>query len=386
LKTILEILREVPLIDGHNDLPWKFRKLSKDGLDALAFFGDTTRLIPPLVTDVKRLKAGGVGGQFWVAYVPFTLRGGEAVAVLLEQIDCIRRLIDRYVDSMELALTADDIARIHAKGKIASLIAVEGGHAIGNSPAVLRMSYALGARYLTLTHVKNNDWADAGTDRPLHHGLTPFGESVVREMNRLGMMVDLSHVSDQTMQAALNISKAPVICSHSGARALCRHPRNVPDDLLRRIAAHGGVVMAVYLPAYLTEENRLHEEAADQEEARLSELCGGDETRIARALAEWRKTQPHPARTTLQDVADHMDHIREVAGIDHVGIGSDYEGFRGSPPTGLEDVSCYPALLGELVKRGYSESDIKKVAGENILRVMRAVESNATHDCFKGAT
>jgi membrane dipeptidase len=374
VKTILQILREVPLIDGHNDLPWKFRKLSKHGLDAIASFGDTTALHPPLVTDIKRLKAGGVGGQFWVAYVPFTLRGGEAVAVLLEQIDCIRRLIARYPESLELALTADDITRIHAKGKIASMIAVEGGHAIGNSLAVLRMSHALGARYMTLTHVKNNDWADAGTDQPLHHGLTPLGESVVREMNRLGMMVDLSHVSDETMQAAIKISQAPVICSHSGARALCRHARNVPDDLLRRIAANGGVVMAVYLPAYLTEENRLHDEAADQEEERLSELYAGDETRVAGALAEWRKTQPNPGKTTLQDVADHIDHIREVAGIDHVGIGSDYEGFRSPPPTGLEDVSCYPALLGELAKRGYSESELKKVAGQNILRVMRAVE------------
>jgi membrane dipeptidase len=382
VKTILEILRETPLIDGHNDLPWKFRKLSKAGLEAVEMFADTTQLTPPLVTDIKRLKAGGVGGQFWVAYVPFTMHGAEAVFVLLEQLDRIHRFIARYPGNLELALTADDIVRIHAKGKVASMIAVEGGHAIGNSLAVLRMSHALGARYMTLTHVKNNDWADAGTDRPLHHGLTPFGEEVVREMNRLGMMVDLSHVSDETMEAALKISQAPVICSHSGARALCRHPRNVPDDLLQRIAAKGGVVMAVYLPAYLAEENRLHEEAAEQEEARLSEQCGGDETRIASGLAYWRNTQPNPRPATLQDVADHIDHIREVAGIDHVGIGSDYEGFRSPPPTGLEDVSCYPALLAELAKRGYSESEIKKVAGENILRVMRDVEGSAAHVCL----
>src|ERR1700733_14766770 len=197
MKTISQILRETPLIDGHNDLPWQFRKLSKNGLDAIDLAGDTTQLTPPLMTDLPRLKAGGVGGQFWVAYVPFSLRGAEAVTMLLEQIDRIRPFIARYPDSLELALTADDIVRIHARGKIASLIAIEGGHAIGNSLAVLRMSHALGARYMTLTHIKNNDWADSGTDKPLHHGLTPLGGEVVREMNRLGMMVDLSHVSDQ---------------------------------------------------------------------------------------------------------------------------------------------------------------------------------------------
>jgi membrane dipeptidase len=347
-------------------------------LDAIDL-ADTTQLTPPLVTDLKRLKAGGVGGQFWAAYVPFTLRGAEAVLVLLEQIDRTRRFIARYPDGLELALMADDIVRIHAKGKTASLIGVEGGHAIGNSLAVLRLSHALGARYMTLTHVKNNDWADASTDRPLHHGLTPFGQSVVREMNRLGMMVDLSHVSDETMAAALEVSQTPVICSHSGARALCSHPRNVPDDLLKKLAANGGVVMAVFLPAYLTEADRLHEEAAEKEETRLAELYAGDEARIAGAFAEWRKSHPNPRKGTLQDVADHIDHIREMAGIDHVGIGSDFEGFRAPPPAGLEDVSCFPALLAELQKRGYSESDLKKVAGENLLRVMRAVEKTATH-------
>jgi membrane dipeptidase len=366
------------LIDGHNDLPWQLRKLSQNGLEAIELLGDTTNLTPPLLTDITRLKAGGVGGQFWVAYVPFALRGAEAVAMLLEQIDRIHRFIARFPDSLERALTADDIVRIHAKGKVASLVAIEGGHAIGNSLAVLRMSHALGARYMTLTHVKNNDWADAGTDKPLHHGLTPFGESVVREMNRLGMMVDLSHVSDETMQAALNISQAPVICSHSGARALCRHPRNVPDDLLKRFAANDGLVMAVYLPAYLTEPGRLYDEAAEHEEARLQELFAGDEARAAGAFADWRRATPNPSKPTLQDVADHIDHIREVAGIDHVGIGSDYEGFRDPPPEGLEDVASYPALLAELQRRGYSESDLKKVAGENLLRVMRATEDTAT--------
>jgi len=381
MKTIHQILRESPLIDGHNDLPWQFRKHSNDLIDPIELAGDTTQMTPPLVTDLKRLKLGGVGGQFWAVYVPFSLRGPEAVSVLLEQTDRVHRFIARYPDSLEMALTADDVVRIHAQGKIASLIGLEGGHAIGNSLAVLRMSHALGARYMTLTHIKNNDWADAGTDQPLHHGLTSFGESVVREMNRLGMMVDLSHVSDETMRAALKISHAPVICSHSGARAVCRHARNVPDDLLKLIAANGGVVMVVFLPAYVTEEDRLDDEAATQEEARLAGLYVGDEPRQAGAFAEWRKIHPAPRKSSLQDVADHIDHIREVAGIDHVGIGSDFEGFRAPPPAGLEDVTCYPALLSELQKRGYSESDLKKVAGENILRVMSAAESAARLGC-----
>jgi membrane dipeptidase len=377
VKTVHQILRESPLIDGHNDLPWQFRKLSSAGLDAIALASDTTQLTPPLATDLKRLKTGGVGGQFWAVYVPASMRGAEGVAMLMEQIDCVHRFIVRFPESLELALAADDIVRAHAKGKIASLIGIEGGHAINNSLAVLRMSHALGARYMTLTHVKNNDWADAGTDHPLHHGLTPFGEEVVREMNRLGMMVDLSHVSDKTMRAALKISRAPVIFSHSGARAICRHARNVPDDILKLVAANGGVVMAVFLPAYVTEADRLDEEAAEREHARLTELHADDEARIASAFADWRKTHPNPRKATLRDVADHIDHIREVAGIDHVGIGSDYEGFK-NPPTGLEDVACYPALLSELQRRGYSEGDIKKVAGENLLRVMRAVENTAS--------
>ena len=376
MKAILQILRESPLIDGHNDLPWQFHKLSKNGLDAIALAADTSALTPPLATDLKRLKAGDVGGQFWAVYVPASMSGAEAVAMLLEQIDCVHRFITRYPDSLELALTADDIVRIHAQGKIASLIGIEGGHAINNSLAVLRMSHALGARYMTLTHVKNNDWADAGTDAPLHHGLSPFGAEVVREMNRLGMMVDLSHVSDETMRAALKISQAPVIFSHSGARAVCRHSRNVPDDILKLVAANGGLVMAVFLPAYVTEPDRLYDEAVEKEHTRLTQLHASDDARTTSAFAEWRKTHPNPRKATLQDVADHIDHIREVAGIGHVGIGSDYEGFK-NPPAGLEDVACFPALLEELRRRAYSESDLKKVAGENLLRVLRAVERTA---------
>ena len=375
-KTIRQILTETPLIDGHNDLPWQFHKLSEAGLDGIELADDTTKLTPPLATDLKRLQAGGVGGQFWAVYVPASMHGAEAVAMLLEQMDRVHRFINRHCDKLELALTADDVVRVHGQGKIASLIGLEGGHGIHNSLAVLRMSRALGARYMTLTHVKNNDWADASTDLPAHHGLTPFGGEVVREMNRLGMMVDLSHVSDETMRAAISISAAPVICSHSGARALCHHARNVPDDLLKAIAGTGGIIMVPFLPAYVTEEDRLDDVAAQQEMGRFTKLHSGDPAQAEKELAEWRKAHPAPRKSGVRDVADHVDHIRDVAGIDHVGIGSDFDGFK-NPPSGLEDVSCFPALLGELQNRGYSESDLKKVAGENLLNVMRAVEQTA---------
>ncbi len=373
MSAISDILKSVPLVDGHNDLPYQFRKLSKEGFDAMDWAADTTRFTPPLATDLRRLKLGGVGAQFWAAYVPFTLSGPPAVAVLMEQMDCIRQFVARYSDETELALSADDVLKIHAKGKLASLIGMEGGHGIGASLAALRICHALGARYRTLTHVKNNEWADASTDNPAHHGLTAFGEQVVKEMNRLGMMVDLSHTSDETVAAALRASASPVICSHSGARAICNHPRNVPDELLKGIAASGGIVMAVFLPEYVTEAAHLAGEAMGAEESRLAKLYPGDTARQSAALAEWHAKQPQFPRPTLRDVADHIDHLRNAMGINHVGIGSDFDGFKNPPPLGLEDVSCFPALLEELQKRGYSDADLKKVAGENILRVMRDV-------------
>jgi membrane dipeptidase len=379
LQTVRRLLRDVPLIDGHNDLPWALRKLSQDDFDAIALARDTSRLKPPLATDLPRLKAGGVGAQFWSVFVPATTP--PAAAALLEQIDRVHRLIARFSGSLELALTADDVVRIHRRGKIASLIGMEGGHSIDNSLAVLRMAFALGARYLSLTHVKNNDWADASTDSPACRGLAPFGRKVVREMNRLGMMIDLSHASDETTLAAMKCSKAPVIFSHSSARALCRHCRNVPDSLLTRLASGGGVVMVTFVPEYLTEPERLDGETVAREKARLARLHAAAPARMAAALARWRQTHPPPPRATLADVADHIDHIRDVAGINCVGIGSDYEGFR-NPPVGLEDVSRYPALLAELLHRGYSRADIKKVAGQNLLRVLRTAEaiSEFKHD------
>ena len=377
LETARQILREVPLIDGHNDLPWQYRKFSND-FDAIDLRHDTSklkspRLTAPLVTDIPRLRAGGVGGQFWSVYVPATLPGPEAVQAVLEQIDIVHQLTIRYPETFELALTADDVERIHRRGKIASLLGMEGGHSINNSLAVLRMEYALGARYMTLTHTKNTDWADSEAEPPRHHGLTPFGEQVVREMNRLGMLVDLAHVSDDTMRAALQVSRAPVIFSHSSARGLCHSTRNVPDDVLQLTARNGGVVMVCFLPGFLTERARISMAATDAESARLHKLYGEDSPAYEAAMAKYRQAHHAPHEASLSDAADHIDYIRKVAGIDHVGVGSDFEGFHGGAD-GLEDVSKYPALLAELLRRGYSEEDVKKVAGLNLLRVLREAE------------
>jgi membrane dipeptidase len=372
LAEVPKLLREVPLIDGHNDLPWQFQKRSND-LSTIDLNRINRDLKPPVVTDIPRLRAGGIGAQFWSVYVPATLPGPAAVQAVLEQIDVVHRIDAAYPETFELALTADDIERIHRKGKIASLIGMEGGHSINNSLATLRMTYALGSRYMTLTHTKNTDWADAAGDVPQCHGLTPFGEQVVLEMNRLGMLVDLSHVTDETMRAAIKVSKAPVIFSHSSARALCHHARNVPDDVLQMTARNGGIVMACFMPGFLTEAERADLELRDKEKDRLEKIFPDSDAKVEAGLVEWRKSHPAPPPAKLSDVADHIDHIREVAGIDHVGIGSDFDGFRG-PPEGLEDVSHYPDLLAELMRRGYTKSDIKKIAGLNLLRVMRAAE------------
>jgi membrane dipeptidase len=372
LAEVRKILKEVPLIDGHNDVPWQYRKRSND-FSAINLREDTRKLKSPMVTDIPRLKAGGMGGQFWSVYIPATLDGPEAVKAVLEQIDVVHHMMQQYADTLELALTAADVDRIHRKGKIASLIGMEGGHSIDNSLATLRMTYALGARYMTLTHTKSLDWADSATDKPRCHGLSPFGEQVVLEMNRLGMLVDLSHVSDDTMRAALKITKAPVIFSHSGARAVCNHSRNVPDDVLKLTAANGGVVMACFMPGYVSNRERLDMEAGDKEKDRLEKLYPNDEAKVRDGFQAWRKEHPEPEPATLQDVADHIDHIRKVAGIDHIGLGADFEGFHGGVKD-LNDVSCYPALLVELLRRGYTENDIKKVAGLNVLRVLREAE------------
>ncbi len=366
------ILREVPLIDGHNDVPWQYRRRSND-FSALDLARNTSELKLAMHTDIPRLRAGVVGGQFWSVYVPVSPSGAEAVQATIEQIDVVHRMCARYPETFELALTANDVERIHHNGKIASLIGMEGGHSINNSLGTLRMMYRLGARYMTLTHVKNTNWADAAGDVAKHHGLTPFGEDVIREMNRLGMLVDLSHVTDDTMRAALRVSKAPVIFSHSSARALCDHVRNVPDDVLRLTATNGGVVMVCFLPSYVTEIDRKDGELAKAERARLELLRDKDADMISAGMKEWRKTHPDPNAATLNDVADHIDHIRKTIGVEHIGIGSDFDGFTGAVG-GLEDVSKYPDLFAELLRRGYSEDDIKKIAGLNLLRTLRGAE------------
>jgi membrane dipeptidase len=366
------ILWEAPLIDGHNDVPWQYRKRSND-FSALDLEHDTSDLKPSMHTDIPRLRAGVVGGQFWSVYVPVTLSGADAVQATVEQIDVVHQMCARFPKTFELALSADDVERIHRKGKIASLIGMEGGHSINNSLGTLRMMYRLGARYMTLTHVKNNDWADAAGDAAKHHGLTPFGEDVVREMNRLGMLVDLSHVTDDVMRDALRVSKAPVIFSHSSARALCDHVRNVPDDVLRLTATNCGVVMVCFLPSYVTEIDRKDGELAKAERARLESLHEKDAEKISVGMKEWRKTHPDPNAATLSDVANHIDHIRKTVGVDHIGIGSDFDGFTGAV-RGLEDVSKYPDLFAELLRRGYSKDDIKKIAGLNVLRALRGAE------------
>jgi len=373
-------LEAAPVWDGHNDVPYQLRERLGNQIAEFDFHDTLSEPVgkpdsDPMHTDLARLRKGKIGAQFWSVYVPATLSEPEAVAETLEQIDVAKRLIARYPDDMAIALTADDVARAMADGKIASLMGMEGGHSISSSLAVLRQMYALGARYMTLTHSKNTSWADSATDEPAHGGLTDFGKDVVREMNRLGMLVDLSHVSADTMHDALDVAQAPVIFSHSGARAVDGHPRNVPDDVLVRLRDNGGIVMEVAFRLFVNENVRLWGEAAVAERARLMEEFAGDEAQVGAAFGEWMAANPQPV-TTVSDVADHIDHIREVAGIDHIGIGGDYDGMPPGPD-GMEDVSGYPNLFAELARRGYSKEDLRKISSGNMMRVMRAVEAYA---------
>ena len=367
------LLRQVPLVDGHNDLPWEYRKRFQNHMEKIDLRAGTAKLDPPMHTDIPRLRQGGLGGQFWSVYVPVEIQGADAVQAVMEQIDDVHRLTERYPDTFELALTADDLVRIHKAGRIASLIGMEGGHSIHNSLATLRQLYGAGARYMTITHFKNTDWADSATDAPQHGGLTRFGEEVVREMNRLGMLVDLSHVSPETMRKAIAVAAAPVIFSHSSARALVDHPRNVPDDVLRLLPKNGGVVMVTFVPSFASEAVRSWNALNDAEEARLKALYPGDPERVKREAEAWRKQRPTP-RATVEQVADHIEHVRQVAGIDHVGIGSDFDGIE-SVPLGLENVADYPNLFAELMRRGWSDEDLGKLAGLNVLRAFREAEA-----------
>jgi membrane dipeptidase len=369
---VMRLLRQTPLIDGHNDLPWQIRDKFAGDLARVDITADTRRLSPALHTDLPRLAAGGVGGQFWSVYVPAELTGLDNTKKVFEQIDLVRRMVARYPDRLELAATAADVVRIHRARRIASLMGIEGGEAIAGSLALLREFRAAGIGYMTLTHSKTNAWVDSATDAPLHGGLSAFGEEVVREMNRVGMLVDLSHVSADAMRDVLDVARAPVIFSHSSAFAICPHPRNVPDDVLTRLRENGGVVMVNFYPGFVSEEFRQYRAVRAGEEARHKALNPGDPDAAKAGLEAWERAHP-PPRVTLAAVADHIEHIRRLAGVDHVGLGSDFDGVPATP-VGLEDVEDYPALFAELMRRGWSDSDLRKLAGENVLRAMREAE------------
>ncbi len=367
------LLDTVPVFDGHNALPWAVRDRFHGQLGSVHLSDNLRTPEEPLHTDIPRLRAGGVGAQFWSVYVPVSLEGPAAVQAVVEQIDIVHRMATFYPEDLDLALDADDVERIQAAGKIASLMGIEGGHSIGGSLAVLRQLYAIGARYMTLTHWRHNAWADAATSDPVHGGLTDFGRAVVGEMNRLGMLVDLSHVAETTMNDALDVTEAPVIFSHSSAHGQTAHPRNVPDAVLTRLRDNGGLVMVTFVPSFVSESLRQYEADRAAETARLESLHIGTPDRVADALDAWDAAHPRPDATVL-DVADHIDHIRDHAGIDHIGLGGDFDGIS-RVPVGLEDVACYPTLLGELLRRGYTPEAIKQIAGGNAMRVLRAAEA-----------
>jgi len=370
----IEILERVPLFDGHNDAPYQYRNRVGYKFGELDFY-DTTVLDKPMHTDIPRLKEGHVGAQWWSVYVPAGIPEDEAVKRTLEQIDFVYRMAERYPDEFEMAFTADDVERIFDDGKIASLIGMEGGHSIANSLAVLRSFHRLGARYMTITHSRTLDWADAAGDEPRHDGLSEFGEEVIREMNRLGMMVDLSHVTPATMKDAIAVSEAPVMFSHSNARAISGHPRNVPDDVLRMLPEEDGLVMVTFVESFTSEELRQWYAERNGYREKVESLYGGQPDSVSAKMEAWMEENEQP-KSTLEQVADHIDHIKDVVGVDYIGIGGDYDGVS-SLPLGLEDVSTYPALFAELLSRGYTEEELEKIAGLNMLRVMRGMEEVA---------
>lgn len=366
-----DILRTTPLIDGHNDLPWALREAFNADPLAVDLTANQSANPSTLHTDIPRLRAGGVGGQFWSVYVPASMTPVEAAKATFEQIDVVRRLIAAHPDVFEIATTADDVERIHREGRIASLIGIEGGYSIDDSLGLLREFHQAGVRYMTLTHSRTTTWADSATDAPRWDGLNAFGEAVVREMNRLGVMVDLSHVSEATMLDAMRVSEAPVIFSHSSARGVTDHPRNVPDRVLRMMAEDGGLVMVTFVPGFISNDILRWISARAAEGERLA-AAGADREAGLRA---WAEANPQP-KATLGDLIAHIQHVRDVAGIDHVGLGGDFDGI-GSLPEGIDGVDAYPIILAALMERGWSEADIRKLVGENALRVMRATEAVA---------
>ncbi|MEO1525642.1 MAG: dipeptidase [Planctomycetota bacterium] len=368
-ETARRIHDSAPVIDGHNDLPWALR-MTEGGLKA----NDIAKPQPDFHTDIPRLRTGGVGAQFWSVYVPATtMNTGKALLTTLEQIELVEEMAQRYPDVFEIALTTEDIARIRSEGKIASMIGVEGGHSIENSLSILRQLYAAGARYMTLTHSISLPWADSCTGEVISGGLSPFGEEVVREMNRLGMLVDISHVSADCMRQVLQVTKAPVIFSHSSAYAVANHPRNVPDDVLKLTKENGGVVMINFFNDFVHPVDAKRSSARYEKRAELKKKYPDDSEAADAELRKWELMHPRSKRCTIYDVLDHIDHIVKIAGIDHVGMGSDYDGVPVLPEQ-LEDVSTYPRITQGMLDRGYSESDVRKVMGENVLRVMADTE------------
>lgn len=373
-------LRATPVWDGHNDLPEQLRGRYRNVIAGFDFADTTDTADPekgvgPMHTDLARIAEGRLGAQFWSVYVSASLTEQQAIQATLEQIDVMKRVIARHPDRLELVTTADGAARAMKAGKVASLLGMEGGHSIGSSLAVLRQMHSLGARYMTITHSKNTPWADSATDVPVHGGLTDFGRDVIREMNRLGMLVDLSHVSEETMIDTLDLTQVPVIFSHSGARAVNGHARNVPDSVLTRLKVNGGIVMVVGYPDFLSEKRRQWVASEAAEKARLESLWRGRPQAVADGLVAWRTANP-AVLATVSDWADHIDHIRKTAGIDHIGIGGDYDGME-TGPVGAEDVGGYPALFTELARRGYTQAELQKIAGGNIARVVRVAETYA---------
>ncbi|HET9398018.1 MAG TPA: dipeptidase [Sphingomicrobium sp.] len=367
------ILKKTPLIDGHNDLPWELRQNHE--LNIAGLESGTDKREKPLMTDMARLREGRVGGQLWSVYISGTILGDEAIRTTIEQIDTARRLVAAYPNHLELAATSDDLVRIHRAGRVGSMLGMEGGRQIGGSMAALRSFYDLGVRYMTLTHNQTTEWADSGTDNPKHDGLSPFGFKVVEEMNRLGMLVDLSHVSPATASDAIAASKAPVIFSHSAANALNAHPRNVPDDVLKMLPANGGVIMITFVPPFLSAENWAWGRERSAEEARLKSVYSFDSKRVEAELKKWDVAHPAPA-VTVAAVADHIEHAAKVAGHDHVGIGGDLDGIDRTV-VGLGGVEGYPNLFAELIRRGWSDENLAKLAGGNILRALRRAEAVA---------
>ncbi len=370
LAYVRKLLRNTPLVDGHNDLPWAMREAAKDPLDVVAY--DLRRKTAGM-TDISRLRKGMVGGQFWSVYIPGEVRDSGYARIQLEQIDIAKRVIARYPDVFVPAFTAADVRAAYGQGKIGSLLGMEGGHAIENSLGALRSYYELGARYMTLTHNVTLDWADAANDVPRNKGLTAFGKEVVREMNRLGMLVDLAHTSPAVMSQALSVTEAPVIWSHAAARGITDVPRNVPDSILARLPKNGGVVMMTFVPGFVSQAVANYGVQVTAVRDSIAKRFPNDNDAQFKAVAAWRETHPTPI-ATIADVADHLDHIKQIAGAAHVGIGGDFDGIT-ETVQGLEDVSTYPTLFAELLKRGWTDTELKGLASENVLRALKGAET-----------